>query len=652
MIFTPQQIQELLELIEYHYVYFGTQFLGKDPLTPEDKKLLKKYGVDVNKLDEKSYIEQAYKFGVLSRAIGAQETKKLKYNDFKKWIRSGGYIPLTSQEKLSIQFLKQRSFQHLKKLGQIIGSDIQQILSDQENKRRQKVEKIVKKELKEGVENRKSFQEIMLNLGHKTSDWMRDWGRIVETECNTAYQEGRADDIQRHSSSSDPNVFKHVYPGACRHCIQSYLTNGIGSQPVIYKLSQLRGNGTNIGRKQQDWKPVVESHHPWCYDKETEVLTNQGWKFFKDLSKIEQFLSVNLENGNAEWVRAVNWINYKYKGQLHYLHNKNFDLVVTGDHRHVIKTYSKKQLRLVATDKLSIASSLLKHIPNYKGKEINQFFFDNYSFDVKDFCEFMGYFISEGSLITYGSEIRIHIAQQKQNIYEKIYNICYRLFKKGIKCKGYIQVNLSVNDKELFQYLNLGKSYQKYIPDNIKELSKEYLKIFLQAFCDGDGTIYKGRKWDNYQCNDYRIFYTSSDKLASDLGELILKIGKVPSYKIDEIKEVYDKKQDKSYKQNHINWRVSETSSKFAQLSALKKELIDYDDFVYDVELEKYHTLIVRRNGRVCVSGNCRCELDEVPEGYIWDQEKQMFVPPKNYIRKIERKSKVYITIGDVEYVV
>lgn len=48
----------------------------------------------------------------------------------------------------------------------------------------------------------------------------------------------------------------------------------------------------------------------------------------------------------------------------------------------------------------------------------------------------------------------------------------------------------------------------------------------------------------------------------------------------------------------------------------------------------------------------CRCELTKIPNGYVWDDEKGEFAPPKKYERKIERKGKVKITIGNKEYII
>lgn len=310
MLFSSEEIQELLKLIEFHHVYFGAQFLGKDPLDPEDMEILDQFGVDISGMPENSFIETAYKFGIISRALPEIETKKLTYNDFKKWIRKGGYIPLSEQEQLSVKYLKRKSFKHLKNLGANVASDVENLLLDQDNKRRNQVEKIIKKELSRGTANRNSFQEIMLNLGHKTDDWRRDWGRIVETELHNAQEEGRADDILRNSSELDPQVYKQVYSQACRHCVKAYLTNGLGSKPIVFRLSQIRDNGTNIGKKTSDWKPVISSMHPWCrctlHELPNGFIWNSELNMFvppkdKYIPKVERKSKVKITIGNKDY---------------------------------------------------------------------------------------------------------------------------------------------------------------------------------------------------------------------------------------------------------------------------------------------------------------------------------------------------------------
>ena len=47
---------------------------------------------------------------------------------------------------------------------------------------------------------------------------------------------------------------------------------------------------------------------------------------------------------------------------------------------------------------------------------------------------------------------------------------------------------------------------------------------------------------------------------------------------------------------------------------------------------------------------HCRCHKMVKPQGYVWDEEKGEFMPPKESQRKVERKSKVKIEFGGKTY--
>ena len=49
---------------------------------------------------------------------------------------------------------------------------------------------------------------------------------------------------------------------------------------------------------------------------------------------------------------------------------------------------------------------------------------------------------------------------------------------------------------------------------------------------------------------------------------------------------------------------------------------------------------------------NCRCNVRKLPKGYVWNEESGEFTPPKNYQRKVERKGRAKITIGEKEYII
>lgn len=651
MIFTQNQIDEVMRIIDFQHIFFCAGNVSTLVLSDRDKVLLKSFGIDYTKITEGfTPFQQLYYFGRLAAALDDQ-TGKVDYNNFKKYIQRGQYNPLTTREEKTLRYLERNVYNYVTKQRDIVQTQVK-TLFDEENSR-DEFSTIINETLKEGVRKRESKKNLVLELGERTGKWEIDLGRIVETEGQNAFLHGKMDALIERYGKEKLLFYKEVYPGACKHCIRLYLTNGIGSQPRLFTYEELVGNGDNFHLKPKDWKAVLGTTHPFCYDNQTEVLTNEGWKFFNDLNKSEKFLSVDLETGTAEWVQAVKWLKVPYKGNLISFQNKNFDLVISPNHHHVIRTRACKKLRFVETKDLPKNSEFLRHIPNWIGHSSN-FEFDGIKYNTEKFIQFLGFYLSEGSAITYtdkrGCESnRIHIAQSEEKYLDEIYDICSSLFNTASKCKGYVQIS-AAKYKELWIWLNkFGKANQKYVPKEIKEATQEQINLFLNTYCKGDGSFVKGRVWDGYQCKDSRLFYTSSSQMAADLGELMLKIERCPSYKFKEPQTIFDPKRNKSYTQNQGMWVINETTSKYVHKEFLKETQLEYDDFIYDVELEKYHTLIVRRNANVVISGNCRCHLQSIDKkDEIWDEEKKEFITKRSVVNEAKGiTGDIIVTVGD-----
>lgn len=279
MILLPSQINELLQIIEGNQLMVIGRELGIDFLTELDKELLLRSGVDLDALYEESgdVFNLQFQLGMLAESLGAAKVNKLTFDQLKEYIKHGDYIPLTARELASISAIKNQTFTDLKKLGGSIFQDINQILGEATLKNQ--VE-FIKQELEAGFLNKANVTEIAHTIAEKTGDWSRDFERIVAYNSHLAFEEGKAAMIQRDAGDADPLVYKTVFEGACEHCQNLYLTNGIGSQPKIFKLSELRANGTNIGRKVKDWKAVLGPVHPFC-----RCLLNHlfsGYKWDKD----------------------------------------------------------------------------------------------------------------------------------------------------------------------------------------------------------------------------------------------------------------------------------------------------------------------------------------------------------------------------------
>lgn len=266
MRFTPNQIETIRQLIEQQSVVFIATSLGPDFLSDYERKLLRSYGLDVNKIYQQytDPILQNFHFGILSSILPDQKAKKVRFKDVVDFIQSGNHLPLNEYERAVVDSIKGQSLKDIKDLNGRIFNDINGIIAQEHRNDRHYYEEVIRKEMQEGIVNRETAAEIVQALGNKTGDWSRQWGRMVEYISHSAINEGRAAVYKRRSKDNDPLVYKTVFEHACKHCIKAYLTNGIGSAPKIFRLSELEANGTNIGRKQVDWKPVVESHHPFC----------------------------------------------------------------------------------------------------------------------------------------------------------------------------------------------------------------------------------------------------------------------------------------------------------------------------------------------------------------------------------------------------
>lgn len=264
MIFTQQKIQEILRIINFNHTLFIGTNVGTDVLTKEDVKLLRSFGIDLKDLKTPfTPYEQNFYFGRLAAALGNENASKLQYNDFKQYLRRGQYIPLNTREKASLSFAKQRTYSHLKNLDQTVASNTANIILNEGQSYRDLFEATTKGSIERAILERDTINSVISEIGTKTGDWARDLGRIAATEMQTVYSEGRAAQIER-DEGKEAQVFKTVYPQACRFCIRFYTTSGIGSKPRVFKLDELRANGTNVGRKQKDWLAVISSTHPWC----------------------------------------------------------------------------------------------------------------------------------------------------------------------------------------------------------------------------------------------------------------------------------------------------------------------------------------------------------------------------------------------------
>lgn len=371
---------------------------------------------------------------------------------------------------------------------------------------------------------------------------------------------------------------------------------------------------------------VFTGWHPQCYDEASEVYTNNGWKFFKNVKDDDLILSLNPNTRYLEWSGIKLSFKRMYSGDMVHFYNRSLDCLVTPEHEMVYLNKSDGRIKRVSAIEYTKGKGAFFRGANWNGEEIDSITIGQTVLNFDLFAEFMGFWLADGSLIR---NSQIKIAQRDgDNNKEKIISCVERL---GLSF-GKTVASVDCYSRDLNQYLKqFGKSYDKYIPEQIKKASIRQITIFLNAFISCDGHIKKAKAFVGNRgtlCvpkNDERSYCTSSPKLASDIGELILKIGKRPSYRIDKTKGKKQKFRNGVYTINHDQIIITECNSLTA--TVFEKEIVNYEGYVYDLTLDKNSIMYIRRNGKCFWGSNCRCfsvSILATQEEFIQHQKRLM----------------------------
>lgn len=291
MILTTPQVQQLMQTIEYFNTLFIARNVGTDVLSPYEKQVLRKHGIDVDTLI-KSKIGDAYRFGILASALkNTKGFKSMSYDEFKRFLQAGGHVPLTKHQQYALNALKQQAYGDIKGLGNRIQQQTNQLVITVSQKQRAQMQKTIYQAAKTTMQARGTVTQFSSLLGHKTKDWARDFDRIADYIMHDAYQHGIAEALlEKHGD--DVLVYYDVYAEACEHCVRTYLTGAIGSEPKVFKLKDILANGNNIGVKAKEYKPSVSPLHPWCRCTMNLKPVNTVWD-----AKKQQFILVRNNYG-------------------------------------------------------------------------------------------------------------------------------------------------------------------------------------------------------------------------------------------------------------------------------------------------------------------------------------------------------------------
>lgn len=350
------------------------------------------------------------------------------------------------------------------------------------------------------------------------------------------------------------------------------------------------------------------SAYALCFDDITEVLTENGWKLFKDLDKTEKVFTFNIDTGKTELQFPEDYFEYDYEGDMLLYETKQFNFCVTPNHRMMVKrgwsnlVQSNKWKFIEMKDIKPRQYVMKKDLGNWEGKHL-EFIkipkpevkkkgkLQTYKelFNVKDWFEFMGWFLSEGNLNHSNKQVELSQCPNTNPIkYKEIVDLCKRMgynpYVYGSKIR--------IASLQLYQYLKqFGLCYQKFVPNYIMNATKELIEIFLLALYKGDGCFKNGKL-----CN----YTTNSKQLADDVQILNLKCGRTCTIKkYDDRKSNFN--QTKPIYQLSVGYVHNECE--YGRDKNDNFIEIPYNGKIYCIQTPN-RTLFTRRYGKTLWTGN------------------------------------------------
>lgn len=347
----------------------------------------------------------------------------------------------------------------------------------------------------------------------------------------------------------------------------------------------------------RDKRGRIVKHNDHCLIDDTEILTENGWKLFKDLIPNEK-VATRDKNGCLVYQYPTEYIEENYDGDIFLFENRSVSFGVSPNHNfvHIRQCDYRDKKDDVC---LSRFSRLPENIFIPKSIKWNGIYKDEIlipsqskhpkhkkigKLPMNEFLAFLGLWLAEGCISKSHYQVIIDQNKKKEWKLKEIFdNIGLKYHKWDT---GQNRIRYAIQSIDLYYFFKkFGKSDKKYIPNWVFKLPKEQLNILFDNLMFGDGTDYRITK------NNTSHYDTVSKRLADDFQRLIFHLGLVGNVK-------------GPYKTNGKPcYRINIWKSKIAAINKEGIKKSHYKGKIYCVNVPN-HIIYVRRNGRPMWTGN------------------------------------------------
>ena len=332
----------------------------------------------------------------------------------------------------------------------------------------------------------------------------------------------------------------------------------------------------------------------YCFNENTELLTDKGWLNIKDITTDDKCLSREPNSSKLEYKKVVK--THQTKSQrMFYYKSKMLDFSITDDHNMFVnkklgRVGNRKDMFIKPKDLDNYNFQFINAGGIWSGVTPNKIHVGEFEVDTLLFMYLLGIFFSDGSV---NNQKSVTISQKKPKIIEKIRGSLNELglpYSEYLDSRGgvttfYFKKSWSIYFEQFYL-----KSERK-IPREILNFGTDALEKLLEGILDGDSD------------NERRKVYTGSMTSVNDIQEILYKCGFASNYKI--MKPKNSKLSCGRVIVGKEYYVVNILKTEYLDANEKNARFVDEEKDVYCVTLEDWHTVLTRQNGKVVWMGQC-----------------------------------------------
>jgi len=377
----------------------------------------------------------------------------------------------------------------------------------------------------------------------------------------------------------------------------------------------------------------VRGNHGRCFDKETKLLTINGYKSYDTIKEGDLIPTWNIEKNKLE-IKPINKIEiFRKEPNMMVIEDKHRNLSVTPDHEMLVYDYKYRIHKHPASEALTKYQEIPHYIKSKKKDKSN--ISDNK-------LRLLGWILTDGGIDKYGyisiyqsKEINIpdikflldslNISYKEHIRQRNIKSICGRLLLKPPKPEHCFKIHTKDSH-------NLTKILPtKYIQSWMFKLSDRQVKVLLDTMIRGDGNIKQNLIQKNGIKRQQEAVIWGNKEFLELLQGLLVTHG-IPCTV------------NKQTTRNHYYLQIKRSENYFIEPKTIKT--VAYNDIAWCVNVDN-HTVFTQRKGKPLVSGNTGKDTDVASN---WDVMIYMILD--FWAKGVLKNPKLFIKYAETEHLV